>query len=295
MEGKKKILFIINPISGVSTPFRKNILDQINNKINREIYDHQIVFTEKAGHACKLTINAIKEGYKIIVAVGGDGSINEIARVITGTDVTLGILPTGSGNGLAHHLSIPINISRAIEVINKCRTIKIDTANINDLFFLSIAGIGFDATVAQKYAQEKRRGFLSYFKIITLEYPRYKPKKYTLTIDGKKIKTRALFISFANSDQFGYKTTIAPDAKINDGFIDVCLVKKMPLIATPFLAPLIFLKKANRSKYIKIIKAKEVKLTMRKGKKINLDGESVDVSRKIKLKVNPLSLKVIVP
>jgi YegS/Rv2252/BmrU family lipid kinase len=295
MGSREKILFIINPVSGITIPFRKKWEDHIIEKIDHKKYDCSIKYTEKAGHAKEITKKATKEGYQTIVAVGGDGSINEIAQILRGTNLKLGIIPAGSGNGLAHHLSIPLNISKAIDVINKGKTIKIDTAQLNDLFFLSIAGIGFDAKVAQKYAHEKRRGFFPYFKIITREYPKYKPKKYSMTIDGKKVKTKALFISFANSDQFGYNTTIAPEAKIDDGFIDVCIVKKVPLLATPFLLPLIFLKRVNRTKYIKIIKAKEVKLSIRKNKIINIDGESVEVSRKIKLKVNPLSLRVIVP
>ena len=229
---KKKIIFIINPISGVGK--QRLVETAIDKTLDKSIFDYDISYTSAPKHATELSKDAACKNYDIVVAVGGDGSINEVAKGIIGSNCTLGIIPIGSGNGLARHFNIPFDISQAIEVINKCNTIKIDTATINEQLFLSIAGVGFDALVANKFAKGKRRGFWSYFKITVREYPKYKPKKYSLTIDGKKMIRRALLVSFANSNQFGYNTSIAPMAIINDGFLDVCILKKVPIVKAPF-------------------------------------------------------------
>ncbi len=290
---KKKIQFIINPISGVGR--HKLIEKYIDKKIDTTVFDYDISYTKQPFHGTQIAGESIKNNYEIIVAVGGDGSINEIAQKLIGSNTILGIIPTGSGNGLAHHLNISVNILHAIDVINNLKTIKIDTATINNNIFVSIAGVGFDAHVAKKFAKNKRRGFLTYFKIVTKEYQRYKPKNYELIIDGKKIKREALFISFANSDQFGYNTTIAPKAEIDDGLIDVCIVKKFPLVELPFIAHLLYWKQIDKSKYIEVIKAKKIKLTQENNQTINLDGEPVKLGKVLNININPLSLKIIIP
>jgi len=161
---KKKIQFIINPISGVG---RHNLIEKyIDKRIDKAVFDYDISYTKHQLHGTQIAGEAIKINYEIIVAAGGDGSINEIAQKLIGSNTILGIIPTGSGNGLAHHLNIPVNILQAIDVINKLKTIKIDTATINNNIFVSIAGVGFDAHVAKKFAKAKKRGFLTYFKIV---------------------------------------------------------------------------------------------------------------------------------
>ncbi|MCD4747206.1 MAG: diacylglycerol kinase family lipid kinase [Bacteroidales bacterium] len=290
---KKNIHFIVNPVSGIGK--QKVIEKQIEEHLDKSKYEYRVIYTKTPGHATELSKEAVQSNVNILVAVGGDGSVNEIARGLIGTDTVLGIIPTGSGNGLAHHLNIPGNYEQAFKIINKEKSIKIDTASINNTLFVSIAGIGFDALVAKKFAKSKKRGFLTYLRIVTEKYAGYKPKKYKLEIDGEKIKTKALFISFANSDQFGYNAAIAPKAKIDDGLLDVCIVQKAPLIEIPFLAHLLYWKKIDRSKYIKVIKAKHVKVIRKKNKTINIDGEPVKLSKKLNVKIMPLSLKIIVP
>jgi len=290
---KKKIIFIINPISGVGK--QRLVETAIDKTLDKSIFDYDISYTSAPKHATELSIDAVSKNYDIVVAVGGDGSINEVAKGIIGSNCTLGIIPIGSGNGLARHFNIPFDISHAIEVINKCNTINIDTATINEQLFLSIAGVGFDALVANKFAKGKRRGFWSYFKITVREYPKYKPKKYSLTIDGKKMNRRALLVSFANSNQFGYNTSIAPMAIINDGFLDVCILKKVPIVKAPFIAHLLFSKRIDKTPYMEIIKAKEVKVIRKKNSKIHIDGDSLKLTKELNIKINPLSVKVIVP
>jgi diacylglycerol kinase family enzyme len=165
---------------------------------------------------------------------------------------------------------------------------------MNNLFFLSIAGVGFDAFVAKKFAKQKHRGFFKYAQIAISEYFKYEPKNFTLLIDGRKVKRKALFISFANSDQFGYNTSISPNAKIDDGLIDICIMRKVPWWKTGFLAPLLFTKRIDQSQYIEILHASEVAVKQ-KNKHINLDGESLKMDQNIHVKVLPKSLNVLVP
>ncbi len=293
LDERKKILFLVNPISGAGK--RKDIERLINLHLDKEKYDYRIMFTESPGHATEISKKAAEEGMEFVIAVGGDGTVNEIATGLVGTKTTLGIIPTGSGNGLSRHLKIPMNLKRAMEVINRGKIMKMDTATINDLVFVNVAGVGFDASVAKKFAKSGKRGFASYLKITTDSYKDYRPRKYTLVIDGVTIKRRALLVSFANSSQFGNNTSIDPGASVDDGFIDVCIVGKIPYWKTIFLAPLLFIKKFDQTRYVEIIRAREVKVKRKKGKGIHLDGDPMQIGKNFTMKINPLSLNVLIP
>ena len=234
----KNILFIVNPNSAKGNEER--ISRAIESRIDHNIFNVSVTYTQSADHAINLSKKAVAEGIDIIVAVGGDGTVNEVASQLIKTSNTLGIVPLGSGNGLARHLGIPRNIEKAIDLINKQQTSTIDTGSVNGNIFVSIAGVGFDALVAERFARGVRRGFLGYFQIIANEYFNYKPQTYKLTFDnGKVITERALFVAFANSNQFGYNTTIAPNAKLRDGLLDVCIVKKPQIYRIPLIASLL--------------------------------------------------------
>ncbi len=292
-SGKKlRAVFIVNPFSGVGR--QKAIEKHLRQQLDHDKFDYEIIYTERQHHATKICENAISKGVELVVAVGGDGTINETARPLVGKEIPLGIIPSGSGNGLAHHLKIPVEVTKAIKLINQKYTKKIDTAEVNGQLFLSIAGVGFDAFVAKKMSREKKRGFFKYLLITVSEYLSYRPKKFTLLVDGKKMKRKALFISLANSDQFGNNASIAPHAKIDDGMIDICIMKKFPLWKSIILAPMLFNGKIDRSPYVEIFRAREVDIKQ-KHKRINLDGESVKLSHKLSIKVLPQSLTVIVP
>lgn len=292
-SGKKlRAVFIVNPFSGVGR--QKAIEKHLRQQLDHDAFDFEIIYTERQHHATRICENAISKGVELVVAVGGDGTINETAKHLVGKEIPLGIIPSGSGNGLAHHLKIPVEVTKAIKVLNQKHTKKIDTVEVNGQFFLSIAGVGFDAFVAKKMSREKKRGFFKYLLITVSEYLSYRPKKFTLIVDGKKVKRKALFISLANSDQFGNNASIAPHAKIDDGMIDICIMKKFPLWKSIILAPMLFTGKIDRSPYIEIFRAREVDIKQ-KNKRINLDGESVKLSHKLSIKVLPQSLTVIVP
>jgi len=291
-QDKIKALFIVNPFSGVGR--QKGIEKFLAKELDQNKFEYSLVYTERPHHATELCKEAVNNNFKLVVAVGGDGTVNEVARPLVDTNIPMGIVPSGSGNGLARHLKIPIDPKKAIELLNRFKSKKIDTVKVNDQFFVSIAGVGFDAFVAKKFSGQKRRGFLKYAQIALREYFRYNPSKFTITIEGKRFEKRALFISIANSDQFGYNTSISPQAKIDDGMMDICIMKKVPMWKTIFLAPLLFSRKIDSSSYLEIIRAREADIKQKK-KRINLDGESVKMSKSLHFEVNSKSLTVIVP
>jgi diacylglycerol kinase (ATP) len=291
-SARKKILFIINPISGVGK--QKCVEKLIAERIDSNLYSVEIAYTTAPGDATEISRKAAAGGIDIVVAVGGDGTVNEIATGLVETDTALGIVPAGSGNGLARHLNIPMNMKTAIDIIGRGSIIKIDTATIDDQLFVNVAGVGFDASVAKKFAAAGKRGFSTYFRITATSYLNYEPKQYSLKIDGKVFKRRALLVSFANSSQFGNNTSIDPDASVRDGYIDVCIVGKMPKWKTIFLAPLLFMKKFDRTRYVEIIRAKEVIVKRKKGKSVHLDGDPKIMGKEFAVRINPLSLNVVV-
>ena len=291
--GKKSILFIINPISGKRR--FKNLEEKIETGIDRDKYDLKIRSTRSAGHAVTLAEEAVQANTDIIVAVGGDGTINEVASCLIHSHAMLGIIPAGSGNGLARHLGIPMSLTGALKLINKAACKLIDTATINGRPFISIAGVGFDALIARKFARDTDRGFATYLKHVTNTFIKYKPKKYKLKTGNITLKTKALFISFANTNQFGYNTRIAPNAKLTDGKLDICIVQKPRLFEIPIITNLLLLKMIDKSPHVHIIQAEEVHVERKKGKYINLDGEPVKMEKTIHVKIVPKSLKVIIP
>ena len=227
--------------------------------------------------------------------MGGDGSVNEVAGQLVGTQVSLGIVPMGSGNGLANHLNIPLSPPKAVQILNQSHSQQIDTAAVNGLFFISIAGIGFDATIARKFAGSRKRGFWTYLRLILREFVTYQVRPYKLNIDGQDISRDALFISFANSDQYGYKTKIAPEASVDDGFLDVCIVGKPPIYRMPLMAYLLFTNQIGKLKDVEIVKAKVIKIFCTEEKTVNLDGDPKSITGNLEVAINASSLNVIIP
>lgn len=290
---KKRILIIINPVSGISN--KERIRQLLHEKLNESNLDYTIEFTEFSGHATQLANEASENGLEAIVVVGGDGSVNEVAKGLVNTNVALGIIPTGSGNGLAHFLHIPFNLSKAIDNIKAFQVKKIDTFTINGHFGCNLSGVGFDAKVAVEFSKVKRRGFWSYFRIVLQEYLTYKSQNYVLQFDGKTIERKALMVCFANSNQFGNNAVIAPGASADDGLIDICIISKVPLIEAPVMGTMMVSRLLNKTHYAEYFKARQVTLLKPSGVPLHIDGDPLETEDKIHLKVNPLSLNVIVP
>ncbi len=291
--GRRRIVYIVNPVSG------KGKQSGIGKIITRETSDpgirFEVLFTEYPGHAKDLARKAVSGGATVVVAVGGDGTVNEVANGLVGTDCILGIVPTGSGNGLARHLGLPLRFRDAIRIVNAGKQARIDTATLNGRLFLSVAGAGFDAVVAKRFAAAGQRGFLTYARTAIQAYLNYRQRKFKLIADGEEHVRKGIFVSFANSNQFGNNVSVDPLAELDDGYLDVCVVRKIPFFSLMFLAPAVFLKQIHKTRYVEIIRAKEIFLERKKGKYVHLDGDPWKAGKQIHVKISPLSLSVIVP
>ena len=292
---KEKILFIVNPISGHHDKSKfPSIVEKL---IDKDKYDYTITLTEYGGHAVELTKQAIENQYDIIVAVGGDGTINEVATTMIGASQTFAIVPYGSGNGLARHLHLPLKPDKVItDVINKGVKSKIDTAAMNGVPYISIAGVGFDAIIADFFAQDPHRGIKTYVKLVTKEYLHFQPKKYHLILDGKEeIDCEPFFISFANSNQFGSNAVVSPTASLNDGLLDVCIFKKPNMLQVPYVATRLLTQKIDRTHFVDIHKAQKIQVIRENDEIANIDGEAVMMPKDITVEINPLSLNILLP
>lgn len=289
---KKRILFIINPISGGRN--KEAISHLIQTHLDSDLFDYEILKTDYVGHAAELAKD-FKNEKDIIIAVGGDGTINEIAQELKDSSCCLGIIPQGSGNGLARHLGISINPGKAIKAINNSQEDCIDTAELNGHFFVSIAGIGFDSLIAEMFAHSKHRGFVGYASLSTKEFFKYKEQSYKMVIDGQHIERDAFLIALANSNQFGYDTKISPLADIQDGLLDVCILNKPRWDQMPLGFYQLWSSKAHQSNLLEIIKGKEISIRPNKNEYANVDGESIKVGTEIRIRINAQSLKVWVP
>ena len=289
---KKRICFIVNPISGIG---RQKVIEKlIDLHLDRMLFDYEIVYTKAAKHATALARQAVADNFNIVVAVGGDGSINEIAKGLIGSNTAMAIIPAGSGNGLARHFKIPLNTKKAMFVINAFKETRIDTIQFNNETFVNIAGVGFDAHIGWEFAKFGKRGFSSYLKVITREFPKYKAQDFELTVAGKTFHKKAFLISFANGTQWGNNAYIAPLADIADGVMDIAILKDFSLLNVVSLAFKLFRKTLHRSSHLEIIKAKEA-IVKQPGTIAHIDGEPIEVGNTISIKVNPLSLKIIIP
>lgn len=289
---KLRVCFIYNPISGVRR--LKSLEDLVRQNLDLNRFDYTIQVTSSPKDAMRLATTAVQDNFDIIVAVGGDGTINEIVQGMGNTPLMLGIIPTGSGNGLARHLEIPLEPEKAIKLINNLNTRTIDIASINGYPFASIAGLGFDARVANKYRKLKKRGFYGYFRVVMMEFFRYREREYTLSFNDQKINRQALSLSIANSNQFGYNTIIAPTAKPDDGLLDIVIVKKFPLSEIPRMIGLLFTGKIDQSSYIESYKTTEIFIVRKRGKRVNIDGEAIKMGKEISVRIQPAAIKVIV-
>ena len=292
-EQKKKILFIVNPKSG--TGKQKKVASLIDDFFSDSEWSVELMYTRAAGEAPERSRKAADDGYDAVIAVGGDGTINEVARGLKGSNTALGIIPLGSGNGLARYLGISTRPAKALKTIRNFHVKCIDSAEINGRFFISVAGLGFDSYVAEQFTKSVKRGLWAYLRISISAYMFYQPRRYKIYIDGKPRKRRVFMISCANSNQFGFNAVIAPGAQIDDGLLDVCLVYKPRIYIAYLLIPFLFLKLMHKTPFLKIIRARHVVIYQSRKQAAHIDGDEADLGKRIEVRVVPQSIRVICP
>ncbi len=292
-HNKKNIFFIINPHSGNRNKSR--VINKISSELKHHFFSPEFIQTETLKELTIAIDEIKKEKENIVVAVGGDGTINRIVNEIFDSGILFGIIPRGSGNGLARELGIPQTISGAIRVLNQYNSRKIDVVQFNDIYSVNVSGVGFDAIIAQKFANLKHRGFKNYLRITAQEIKNIKPETYKMLIDGKELNPEVYLISFANSRQWGNNAYIAPKAKIDDGFIDVVILHPTPFIPAAFMVAGLFTKTIDNSQYIDTIKAQNI-IIKKKGEIFaHIDGEPCSFEDEINITIHPKKLSILVP
>ncbi len=291
---KKHITFIVNPISG--TQEKEQIIALINEYLDIDKYTFQIIYTQYAGHAEEIAAQCAEDSHFAVVAVGGDGTVNEVARALTHTHTALGIIPCGSGNGLARHLQISMQPRKAIEAINEGIIERIDYGTINRRKFFCTCGVGFDAFVSLKFAEAGKRGLNTYIEQSLNASLNYKPETYRLTIDGNETEIyQAFLIACGNAAQYGNNAYIAPKATLTDGLLDVTILNPFTPLDVPSLALQLFTKTIDQNSHIKTFRCKTINIRREKPGVVHYDGDPVMMGANLKVKIHHAGLHVIVP
>lgn len=283
-------LFIINPISG---GLQSSLLRHIVRNVAARMPDAEIVNTEHAGHAHELAAAAAENGIDTVVAVGGDGTVNEVASALVGTRTALGIIPIGSGNGLARHLHIPLLPIEAIKNVQERQPIAIDSATINGKRFFCTAGIGFDAQVAADYANAGTRGLLTYAKEAVEDWTAYEPDEYAIETEEGVVHTRALLITCGNANQWGNDFYITPHASLQDGKLDIAIVKPASLHSNFKMLHQLRSGTLDANPDVVFLKSSFANIERQSEGPAHFDGEETELGKRISLECNPGSLLVI--
>jgi len=282
-----KIRFIINPISG--TGKQKGIEEHITKHLD----NFEIILTRKSGDAIRISKEAANENIDAVIAVGGDGTVNECLKGLVNTNTALGVIPCGSGNGFAYHIGMDRTIEKAVKQLKNTQIKHIDTCTANGVPFVNVAGIGFDAHISNLFTTLKIRGLINYLKIILKEL-NYKPQDYTIKYNDIERKVTAYMISCFNASQYGNDAIIAPMADIQDGLIDFVIVKDFPKWKIPLCLLKVITKKVHLSKYVEIIQCNKMTITG-EDSLLHLDGEPFSTSNPIEVAILPKSLKILMP
>jgi diacylglycerol kinase (ATP) len=288
---KQKIHFIINPISGGIN--KNNVPSLIEKHMDKNLFDVKIFFTQGQESNHHLAAASAVEA-DVVVAVGGDGTINNVAQYLVNTNKILGIIPMGSGNGLAHELNISTNPEKALQLINSRKIKTIDTCKANNQFFINIAGVGFDAHIANLFSKASSRGFKTYAKITLQEFATYKNKSYHLHYNGEQTTVNAFMICVCNGTQFGNNAFVSPNAIYNDGLFDVVVFSSFKIWQVPQIAYKLFKGDVSDLPFVDTFKTDQISIARSEKEVANIDGEAMVFDSNINFKMYKQSLKVIV-
>lgn len=289
----KRIAFIVNPKAG--TNLQKHIRERVEKHLNTDLFEYAFKFTERAGHARELALEAVREGFDIVTAVGGDGSINEVASALIGTEAVLGIIPAGSGNGLAMHLGYGRDVDTAVQKLNSARKETIDIGLMNGRPFINLAGIGFDGLVSNLMKGSNWRGFIPYLMKSIEAGLKYTPSECTIEMDGKIVTEKCFAITVANGPMYGYNFQIAPDAQMDDGLFEVVILKDAPRWQYFAAVPATLNGKIYDAGFVEHFTAKRVKISTKGQHYTHLDGEGLVHNGELIFEMKPQALHILVP
>ena len=282
----------MNPISGTSN--KAGIPELIAKTLDTSLFDYEIKYTEHAGHAFELASEAKNEGADIVAAIGGDGTVNEVARAIVHSKTALGIVPCGSGNGLARHLMLPMQLKKSIEIINHCEIHELDYGIINGHPFFCTCGMGFDAFVSMKFAEAGKRGPITYAENILKEGLKYKPETYEIEDESGTMRYKAFLISCANASQYGNNAYIAPQASMSDGLMDVIIMEPFDVLEAPQISIDMFNKTLDKNSKIKTFRTKKLHIHRKEPGLIHYDGDPIMEGEDIEVEIKAKGIKIIV-
>lgn len=288
-----RLMLIINPISGTGS--KKGVVETVEEAMAACGHDVDVRLTGARGDATRLAGEAARRGYHGVLACGGDGTVNETARALCGTETALGILPAGSGNGLARHLHIPVDISLALKVIASDNIVDSDYGTVNDRPFFCTFGMGFDAAVSHRFARQSRRGMLSYVKSAISEYVQYRPQTYTVSANGKLLTEKAFLIAVCNASQWGNNAYIAPEASITDGLLDITIVHSGTAIDAAVMGMDIFTGYITKNTMVHTFRAPACVIYRNGPGEAHIDGEPMMMDDILDVKCHHGALKVFTP
>jgi len=290
----EKITLIVNPISGGGKD-KKELLKFVSDYFSQKGNRIALKATSRRGEATEFAQQSVRDSDDLVVVVGGDGTINEVASGLVGSEVAMGIIPRGSGNGLARTLKIPQNIAKACKLISDGDRVKIDMGKANGRFFALVAGIGFDAVVGKRFDEHHKRGPISYFFIGTKEFFLYKPEIVKISFGDQSFEVEPFLIAAANGQQYGNNAIIAPDAKLNDGFLDITIIHYTSVFQLMRALPKLFSGRLKGYPDADFHKTKSLRIQRSAPGVLNIDGEPVDEKSVIEISILPKCLKIIAP
>ena len=289
---RRKIAFVINPNSGSD---KKTDRVQLIKKLLDNSYDNEIFFWENISDRDKIFKCVIDGNFDVAVAVGGDGTVSQLAEALCGTKIALGIVPFGSGNGLARHLGIPMKSEAAMKLVETGIVKQMDRGRINNRSFFCTAGMGFDARIGKLFAESETRGFWTYGKMTVKEFKNYEPENYSIDIDGKKIELTAFLVTIANAGQYGNNAWISPKANVADGVLNVSILKPFRWWNMAGIAMKMFGKKLDTSKFVETFTGKKIVVTRKKDGPTHYDGEPDYMGKELVATIDADVLHVLVP
>ena len=257
--------------------------------------EHEIVACGEKGELDGIVARAERDGVDVVYAVGGDGTVHETAKRLIGRGLALGVVPTGSGNGFARHIGLPMDLRASLQSCRGGRIVTIDTARVNGMPFFATMGVGFDAAIAEAFANAGTRGLRTYVIVGLREIRRFRAESYDISIDGATSTRRAFVVAVANAAHYGNNARIAPLASLQDGLLDVVVVDDVSLLQAAALLPRLFRGTIDRSKHVTIARGTHIEIRRPTAGPAHLDGEPVSLPERLSIEVVPRSLRVLIP